>query len=104
MSAKQLVLTLVLVAFGAETVYVTFQHGADLIDLIFANSATILLSADLVIALSLIVGWMIVDARERGATAWPYVVLTALTGSVGPLLYLIRRERVTSPNAETARA
>jgi hypothetical protein len=45
-----------------------------------------------VIALSLILAWIWRDARTRGATLWPYVLLTAAFGSVGPLLYLIRRE------------
>ena len=32
------------------------------------------------------------DARDRGVSPLPYLVLTALFGSVGPLAYLIRRD------------
>ena len=43
------------------------------------------------IALSLIIAWMWQDARERGVSAMPYVLLTLGFGSVGPLLYLLLR-------------
>ena len=68
MSAKQLALAIVLVAFGAQSAYVTFQHGTELIDLLFANSATILLSVDLVIALSLMTSpfWLYTARRVEG--------------------------------------
>jgi hypothetical protein len=46
---------------------------------------------DLTIALSLVTVWMVRDARQRGQSVAPFVVLTLLLGSVGPLLYLIRR-------------
>jgi len=44
---------------------------------------------DLVIALLLILTWMLRDASRNGRTAWPYVVITLLLGSFGPLLYLL---------------
>lgn len=47
---------------------------------------------DLVIVAVLVVGWMINDARGRGVNPWPYVALTVVAGSFGPLLYLIVRE------------
>ncbi len=48
--------------------------------------------ADLVILAVLAVMWMVRNARERGMTAWPFVVITVFAGSFGPLLYLIARE------------
>jgi hypothetical protein len=44
--------------------------------------------------------WMVGDARERGVSAIPYLVLTLTLGSVGPLLYLLRH----TPGESDARA
>ena len=66
-------------------------------ELIFANSATIAALVDLSIALSLILWWMYKDAKIQGISLVPYVLLTLTLGSVGPLLYLIRRFG-TEPN------
>lgn len=46
---------------------------------------------DLCIALSLCMVWMWRDARRRGTTSVPESLVTLLTGSTGPLLYLVRR-------------
>jgi hypothetical protein len=48
--------------------------------------------ADLVILAVLACIWMVTDARALGLRAWPFVVLTMLAGSFGPLLYLVLRE------------
>ena len=90
MNAKQLGLSIVLLDFVGLTAYATYQYGV--VELETANAVTVAAFADLVIALSLVVLWMRQDARERGASVAPYVVLTLALGSVGPLLYLIRRE------------
>jgi dipeptide/tripeptide permease len=44
---------------------------------------------DLVIACSLIMAWIWRDAREKGRSPWPYLVITLAAGSFGPLLYLL---------------
>jgi hypothetical protein len=49
--------------------------------------------ADLVIALVLVLSWMIPEARSRGENPWPWVGLTLLAGSIGPLAYLIFRRQ-----------
>ena len=57
---------------------------------------------DLVIALLLACIWMLNDARERGLSAWPFIAITLVLGSFGPLLYLVVRElRSTSRSAAT---
>ncbi len=92
MNTRQIVLSLVLLAFGAQTGFVFYQQGFGWIPELFATPLSITVFADLVIALSLICIWMVADARQRGTSAWGYLVLTLLAGSVGPLIYLIRRE------------
>lgn len=44
---------------------------------------------DLVIACSLAIVWMWQDAQRHGRNPWPFIVLTLLGGSFGPLLYLL---------------
>jgi len=92
MNAKQIGLTVILCNFAALTGYAVYQYGyLGFFEQVTANAATVTALADLVIALSLVIAWMVRDARARGVSALPYVVLTLLLGSVGPLLYLIRR-------------
>ena len=108
MNARQLGLSVVLLNFSALTAYATYQYGVvGIVEVITANAVTVTLFVDLVIALSLVLSWMWQDARVRGTSLAPYVVLTLFFGSVGPLLYLIRREsglsRRTAPLAAAAR-
>ena len=100
MELRRLVPLFVLADFSALTAYAVAQHGfVGVFALAFANTATITLAVDLVIALSLVVGWMWRDARDRGVTPIPYLLLTMVLGSVGPLLYLVRRpsDRAAAP-------
>ena len=93
MNAKQLVLEVVFAAFAALNVYVVYQYGyVGFFQLALANAATVAVFVDLSIALSLVLLWMWQDAAERGIGVVPYVLLTLTLGSIGPLLYLIRRE------------
>lgn len=47
--------------------------------------------ADLVILALLSCVWMVRDARARGRSAWPYVLITLALGSFGILFYLLAR-------------
>jgi hypothetical protein len=105
MNWKQLGLGVVLADFAALTAYAVHVHGVvGVFAAVTANAATITAFADLVIALSLVSVWMWQDARDRGVSAVPYMLLTLMFGSVGPLLYLIRREATAAPRALRARA
>jgi hypothetical protein len=48
--------------------------------------------ADLVVLAVLACIWMIADARARAVSPWPFVAITLVGGSFGPLLYLVMRE------------
>jgi hypothetical protein len=92
MNRKQLTLSTVLIVLLAMDVYSIHLYGyIGFFRVVLANFAGVTAFVDLVIALVLILAWMGDDARERQVTAIPYIVLTFALGSVGPLLYLIRR-------------
>lgn len=92
MNKKQIALGVVLFDFLALTAYAVAQYGfVGVFEQAAANAATLTLFADLGIALSLVMAWMWQDARQRGISPIPYVLITFALGSVGPLLYLIRR-------------
>jgi hypothetical protein len=94
MSKKQWLLGIVFANFAALNAYAVYQYGyAGVIALVTANMATITVLVDLTIALSLVAVWMWNDARQRGISALPYLVVTLFLGSIGPLLYLLRTSR-----------
>jgi uncharacterized protein DUF2834 len=100
MNAKQIGLAVVLADFAALTGYAVYQYGyVGFFEIIMSNAATVTAFVDLCIALGLVMMWMVRDARARGVSPIPYVLLTLALGSVGPLLYLIRREATTSSDA-----
>jgi len=93
MSGKQIGLGLVLADFTALTAYAVYAVGyVGFFEALFSNIVGITVFVDLCIALTLVMAWMVRDARERGLSAVPYIVATLLFGSVGPLAYMIRRE------------
>lgn len=92
MNTKQLGLEVVLIGFVAFTMYAVYQHGyIGIFEQGLANAATLQVFLDLTVALGLVLLWMWQDARKQGISPLPYVALTLTLGSVGPLLYLIRR-------------
>ena len=85
------------VAFTGQTSYVLYAYGLSWIPVVFENAVSTLVMVDLTIALSMVLGWVYFDAKKRGVSAWPYILLTLATGSVGTLLYLLVRERPGAP-------
>lgn len=80
----------ILVPFTGLTVYALAQVGyLGIFSAPLASPGGWQVFADLVIALLLVMVWMVRDASRRGRNVWPYVVVTLLAGSFGPLLYLL---------------
>ncbi|MEM8660965.1 MAG: DUF2834 domain-containing protein [Pseudomonadota bacterium] len=81
---------ILLVPFTVLTAYTVVQVGyIGIFDYQRHSPAGWQVFADLVIALLLVLTWLIVDARRNGRNPWPWVVVTLVSGSFGPLLYLI---------------
>ncbi len=100
MNTKQIVLSILLVDFIALTVWAVIEVGFfNIFAGILANPGSIQVGVDLVLACGMIAAWMWVDARKHGLRVAPYLVLTAILGSIGPLVYLIRRESLLRQRA-----
>lgn len=94
MSIRLLSLVLVVVLFGALSAVALADVGYfGLLAPHFQSWGGAQVLADLVILALLGCGWMLQDARVRGVSAWPCVLLTLVGGSFGVLLYLLVRER-----------
>ncbi len=83
-------IALVALVFSAFSLWVLMQVGYLGIwkgGLASLGSAQI--TADLVIACTLLTGYIARDCRARGRPWWPWALLTAVAGSLGPLAYLL---------------
>lgn len=79
-----------LIPFSLLTLYAVWQVGyIGIFDYQRHSPAGWQVFADLVVALLLVLYWLIADARKTGRNPWPWVVITLLLGSFGPLLYLV---------------
>lgn len=86
--------------FAAVSAVAVVHHGyLGIFEAQFASWAGIQVLADLVVALLLVMGWMWRDARQQGRNPWPWIVLTLVAGSFGPLGYLLTRrpDAIRSP-------
>ena len=106
MNGKQIGLGSVLLSFSILTAHAVYIYGyVGFFREVTSNAASLALSVDLVIALTIILVYMGRDAREHRISVVPYLLLTLAFGSVGPLLYLIRRlGNATLGLSRTARA
>lgn len=93
MSMRLVSLVIVLVLFGALSAVALADVGyVGILAPHFQSWGAAQVLADLVILALLGCGWMVQDARARGTSAWPYVLVTLVAGSFGVLLYLLVRE------------
>ena len=102
MSTRTILLAAALVVFLYQTAVVLTGMGyGGFIAAIFLNEATKLTFLDLAISLVLIMAWMWQNAAARRRNAIPYLIITVLFGSAGPLLYLLLDPK-TKPEAVRA--
>lgn len=89
----RLLAILILIPFTVLSAYALWDVGyIGIWDYQRHSSAGLQVIVDLVIAMVLILVWLVPDARKAGKNPWPWVVLTVVTGSFGPLIYLIFRK------------
>lgn len=84
------VLTITIALFGALTAAALWQTGfTGILDWHVKSLGGGQVLADLVIAVVLAMVWMWHDAKATGRNVWPWLALSLLAGSFGPLLYLV---------------
>jgi hypothetical protein len=90
---RTFLLSIVLFDFIVLSAYTVAEVGyLGIIVLQLDNWGGVQIITDLVIACSLMLIWMVDDARKRGTRVWPFAVVTLFAGSIGPLAYLLWRE------------
>ena len=83
---------LVAILFTGYSTLVVVEHGyTGFLSVAWAEPWAMQMLIDLVIALTIVSGLVVVDARSRKVAAWPWLVGTLLLGSVAPLWYLALR-------------
>jgi hypothetical protein len=93
MSGRLIVLVAVTVAFAVLTGLALMDVGyLGILKPHFLSWGGAQVFIDLVILAVLACIWMLRDAPERGLSAWPFIAITLVAGSFGPLLYLVVRE------------
>ncbi|MEZ4406020.1 MAG: DUF2834 domain-containing protein [Polyangiales bacterium] len=90
--SRSLLALAVLVPFFTFSVWVSLHHGwLGFIDTAIQGGWETQIFLDLVIALVVASTVVVRDARRRGLRAWPWLVATALLGSIGMLGYFVYR-------------
>jgi hypothetical protein len=102
MSGRLIILVTTILGFGVLSAIALMDVGYfGIIEVLFQGWGAAQVFVDLVIVGLLACVWMTADARERGVSAWPFIAITLVAGSFGPLLYLVTRELragAASPN------
>ena len=93
MSGRLLLLLVVIALFSVLTALALMDVGyLGIIEPHFQSWGAGQVFADLVIVATLACVWMFADSRTSGINAWPFIAITLVAGSFGPLLYLVARE------------
>ncbi len=90
---KKAIIIATLFAFGVLTGVAVWKEGViGIFSSITSSYGSMQIFVDLVIALVFVMVWMWRDAKTIGRSVWPWIVLTLVAGSFGPLLYLLTRK------------
>lgn len=90
---RHVVIALVTLDFTAFTLWALAEGGVTGWIAPFLDTPMFMQTGiDLAIALTLFVTWMWRDARSRGLNPWAWALLTCCTGSIGALVYVVRRD------------
>jgi hypothetical protein len=88
----RVLIVVTLVLFGVLSAAALWQHGYwGIVAPHFQSLGAAQVFVDLVIALVLVMTWMWRDAKAAGRNPWPWIVVTLVAGSFGPLVYLLTR-------------
>ena len=93
MSGRLIALVIVVLLFGVLTTFALMDVGYfGILRPHFQSWGGAQVFTDLVIVGVLSCLWMGADSRQSGINAWPFIAITLVAGSFGPLLYLAARE------------
>ncbi len=93
MNGRMVALVAVIIAFGGLTTLALMDVGFfGILAPHFRSWGGAQVFTDLVIVCVLACIWMVRDAKKHQLPAWPFVAITLIAGSFGPLFYLVARE------------
>ena len=93
MTIRLIGLVAVILCFGLLSTFALMDAGyVGIITMHFRSWGGAQVFADLVILAILACRWMRRDAPAHGLPAWPFIAITLVAGSFGPLIYLAVRE------------
>ncbi|MDC0602446.1 PLDc N-terminal domain-containing protein [Aliiglaciecola sp.] len=90
MNQFKLLAIVLLIPFLALTGYAVYTVGyIGVFDYHRHSPAGWQVFADLVISLTIVICYMVPEAKKAGKNPWLWVVVTLFLGAIGPLLYII---------------
>jgi hypothetical protein len=87
---KKMLPVIVLVPFAILSTVLAFEAGVGGLAALRSGWG-LQVTLDLTIAMFLVGGWIKRDARAHGINLIPYIILLPFLGSIGALVYLVRR-------------
>lgn len=88
--------TLIIIALIPFTIVTGLALWTDGLAGIFASIVSswgsLQIYLDLVIAITIILFWLVADAKQQGRNPWPWIVAAFIVGAFSPLIYLLVRD------------